>query len=237
MAATLGGAPLGQMALGRSPLASSGVPMVLVQQVISSLSGSLVVPEDVIADIFAYGAGGSGASVSGGSGGGASGGGGAAGYSRLLIPARSVLSWTGGAGGTSVGSPGSDVAGIIGTDATVSVDGRLIGTAQGGRAGTISGSAARSAATGFQINRYGGGAGEAGEFGGSSAGSAYGGGPGGFSDLFGNVTTSNGGAPTGGGAGVPTSAGFGAGGGAGPGQRYSGLGGYSLIVASLYRPA
>ena len=237
MAASLGGAPLGQISLGGAPLASSGAPMVLVRQVITSLSGSLVVPEDAIADIFAYGAGASGASVNSGSGTGAGGGGGAAGYSRLLIPARAVLSWTGGVGGTSVGSPGSDVAGVSGTDATVSIDGRLIGTAQGGRAGMTSGSAARSSATGFQINRYGGGAGEAGEFGGSSSGGASGGGPGGFSDLFGNVVPSSGGAPTGGGAGVPTAAGFGAGGGAGPGQRYSGIGGSSLIVANLYRPA
>ncbi len=233
MAATLGGAPLGQIALGRSPLASSGVPMVLVQQVISSLSGSLVVPEDVIADIFAYGAGASGASVSSGVPGG--GGGGAAGYSRLLIPARAVLSWTGGTGGKSVGGTGSDVAGINGTDATISVDGRLIGTAQGGRAGTTTGAAARSTATGFQVNRYGGGAGEAGEFGGSSSGSGYGGGPGGFSDLFGSVIPASGGAPTGGGGVPPTSAGFGAGGGGGVFQRYSGLGGFSLIVANLYR--
>lgn len=233
MSASLGGAPLGQIALGRRPLASSSVPMVLVRQVITSLTGSLVVPEDVLADLFAYGAGASGASVpvGGGPGGG---GGGAAGYSRLLIPARAVLSWTGGTGGTTVGGTGSAVAGIDGTDATISVNGRLIGTAQGGRAGTTTGAAARSTATGFQVNRYGGGAGEAGEFGGSSSGSGYGGGPGGFSDLFGSVIPASGGAPTGG-FGLPTSAGFGAGGGGGPFHRYSGPGGFSLIVANLYR--
>lgn len=183
-----------------------------------------------MADLFAHGAGGSGASVSGGAPGG--GGGGAAGYSRRLLPARSLLAWTTGSGGTSVGSPGNDVAGVNGADTTVSLNGVLLGTAQGGRGGVTSGLAARSLATGFQVNRYGGGTGEAGEYGGSSGGFGYGGGPGGFSDLFGAVVPGDGGYPT---SSIPTPAGPAAGGGAGISQRYSGYGGSGLVVINLYR--
>lgn len=230
MPMTLAGGALGQTSLGRMPLASAPLLLPLIQQVITSSSGSLSVPEDVMADLFAFGAGGGGASVSGfGSGGG---GGGSAGYSRLLVPARSVLSWTTGSGGTSVGYPGSDVAGVDGADTTVSLNGVLLGTAQGGRGGETSGAAARSFATGFQVNRYGGGGGEAGEFGGTS-GSSRGGGSGGFKDMFGAVASGDGGASTP--PSLPTPAPPGAGGGAGSSQRYSGYGGNGLVVVNLYR--
>lgn len=229
MPMTLAGGALGQSAMGRAPLASAPVPLLLIRQVITSSSGSLIVPEDCMADIFAFGSGGGGASVSGfGNGGG---GGGAAGYSRLLVPARSALSWIAGSGGTSVGSPGNDVAGINGADTTVSLNGALIGTAQGGRGGVTSGAAARSFATGFQVNRYGGGAGEAGEFGGTS-GSSSGGGSGGFNDMFGAVAPGNGGNPT---SSIPISAPTAGGGGAGVSQRYSGYGGSGLVVVNLYQ--
>lgn len=229
MPMTLAGGALGQSAMGRMPLASASVPLLLIQQVITSSSGSLILPEDVIADIFAFGAGGGGASVSGfGSGGG---GGGAAGYSRRLLPARSLLAWTAGSGGTAVGSPGNDVAGVKGADTTVSLNGVLLGTAQGGRGGLTAGLAARSLATGFQVNRYGGGAGEAGEFGGTSD-SARGGGSGGFNDMFGAVAPGNGGDPT---SSIPVPAPAAGGGGAGVSQRYSGYGGSGLVVVNLYR--
>ena len=230
MPMTLAGGALGQSAMGRMPLASAPVPPLLIRQVIASSSSSLIVPEDCLADVFAFGAGGGGASVTGASIGG--GGGGSAGYSRVLFPARAVSAWTIGRGGTSVGYPGSDVPGVNGADTTVSLSGVLLGTAQGGRGGVTSGLAARSFASGFQFNRYGGGGGEAGEFGGAS-GSARGGGGGGFSDMFGGVVPGDGGEATS--AGVPYTAALGGGGGGGVLQRYSGYGGSGLVVINMYR--
>lgn len=204
---------------------------VLVQQVLTSASGSLVTKEDCIADIFAFGAGGSGASRASGSSGGT---GGAAGYSRLALAARSLIAWNVGVGGLSAGNPGNDIAGQAGGDTTISINGVLLGTAGGGPGGLVAAPAPRSAATGFQINRYGGGSAEAGEFGGAS-GADRGGGGGGFSDMFEGVIGGAGGEaspPS-----VPTSASFAGGGGAGVSQRYSGYGGSGLVVINLYRLA
>lgn len=150
----------------------------------SSNDGSYTIPEPLLADIFAWGAGGGGAT-------GAStiptgGGGGSAGYTRMLLSPGDVISWTLGPSvrGVTASTSGGSNSGFNGVDTVVTVRDRVM-TAQGGRAGQPGSPAPRSFATGFDVNRYGGGSGEAGEFGAAAQpGGGAGGSAGGFSDMF-----------------------------------------------------
>jgi hypothetical protein len=196
-----------------------------------ALTGSLVLPEDALADIFAYGAGASGTASSAFPFGG---GGGSAGYSRLMLPRGTLVSWSIGPAGISNG-PG-DTDGKIGGDTTVSFDGVLYATAQGGRRPAGGSAAPRSTAMGFQHNRYGGGSGEPGEqgrLGPSGFNTVFGGGPGGFRDLFGEFASSMGNSAN---STPPAVAAYGAGGRCGSDSGYSAYGGSGLFVAFLYRP-
>lgn len=140
--------------------------------------------EPLLADIFAWGTGGTGGSHATTATGG---GGGSAGYARMLLSRGDTISWE-----VSPGLRGSNLAGSPspsnGNNTIVTVGGRVM-TAQGGRAGRNDGiAAARSIATGFDVNRYGGGSGERGEQGArtyfDTTSAAYGGGAGGFEDMF-----------------------------------------------------
>lgn len=222
--------PLGATVLGRYPLGEpiAGIPLA---GMINTLSGSYVTPADYIADVFAWGQGGTGASISGFSSGG---GGGAAGYSRLVLPIGSKLTWS--ASNSLLGSIGNY--GNNGADTVVSINGKTM-TAGGGRAGSNV-AAARSAAIGFQVNRYGGGSCEDGEFGGKRVGSGYlvghGGGAGGFRDLLPGLTGGGGAADLSSGSGAQVIPDYGGGGGAqSTGTQYSTWGGAGRVLILLYR--
>lgn len=205
----------------------------LVGKVSTSRVGSLTLTEDLLADIFAWAGGASGNAPGAGTPYG--GGGGSAGYSRLILPRGTLLAWAPGAGGTST----NNTSGVAGSDTTVSINGVVHGTCQGGRASNGSVAAARSTSTGFQVNRYGGGSNETGEQGTApvwlGTGSRVGGGAGGFNDLFagttgeGTTTNSNSGGST------PLTAQPGAGGDASVDTSYSVYGGYGRVEISLYR--
>lgn len=219
--------PLGGAALGRYPL---GVPIgdIPLAGIINTLSGSFVTPADYIADVFAWGQGGTGPSLASSpiySGGGA-----AAGYSRLLLPRGSSLSWL--ASGPLLGAgPGID--GQQGSATTITING-VVRSASGGNAGTNTPAARSTTAPGFQIARYGGGSSERGERGGEAFGE-WGGGAGGFRDIFPGLT---------GGSGVSGSVSSGAqvvpdyGGGGGymlGGSQYSTWAGAGRVLILLYR--
>lgn len=189
--------------------------------------GGLTLAEDLLADIFATAAGGSGGSSPTD---GRGGGGGAAGYSRLLLARGARIDWSIGVQGGS-----SNGAGTAGGDLVLTVDGQTM-TAQGGRAGTAGTgvSAGRASATGFQVNRYGGGSGERGQFGVApdSALAIDGGTSGGFSDLFGPYTSSF----SSGAAGLgPVPVASIGGGGRGGDTGFVGYGGAPLLTIFLYR--
>jgi hypothetical protein len=132
-----------------------------------------------------------------------------------------------GAGGASGGSGGSTM---------FSINGELHGSCAGGE-GPSSSSAGRRYATGFQINRYGGGSGERGEGGQPNifSGTSYGGGAGGFMDVFpgatGDVCDTN----TFGGSGIPPVAGIGAGGGCSTDSAASCYGGNGQVLILMFR--
>lgn len=223
--------PLGGAALGRYPL---GVPIadIPLAGVIDTRSGNYTMPADYIADIFAWGQGGTGASISGLS---AGGGGGAAGYSRLVLSRGTKVTWS--AQGPLIGVLGAN--GNDGTATTVNVNGKIM-TAGGGLGGSNV-AALRSTATGFQVNRYGGGSSEDGEFGGKKFGGSYlagnGGGAGGFRDLFPGFTGGDGAADLSGGSGGPQVVpDYGGGGGAqSTGTQYSTWAGAGRVLILLYR--
>ncbi len=202
----------------------------LPEVMISTSSGSYTAPADYIANIFAWGGGASGTSDATYTHGG---GGGSAGYSRLIIPAGIAITWL--AAAPRMGTT-AETSGNVGFDSIVTIDG-VIMTAQGGRMPSTS-PATRSMAAGFQVNRYGGGSGEAGEFGGAAGnGSALrgGGGAGGFRDIFLGLTGENGrGSTSSNGAQIVP--GVGAGGGANTsGSNWSTWGGPGLVLIQLYR--
>jgi hypothetical protein len=193
------------------------------------LSGSYNASEDLVADVFAYGGGAAGSAESALSFGG---GGGAAGHSRLLLARGQTISWTVGVGGRTVGPVSGS--GWDGGDTIVRIDGVVHGIAQGGRRPNGA-PAPRSSASGFQVNRYGGGSGERGEQGiigpfGNNV--IFGGSAGGFGDLFGINSSSVGNqfnnSP-------PNVAPYGSGGRCGSDTGYSAYGGSGLLVCFLYR--
>lgn len=185
-------------------------------------TGSFTAPEDLVADIFAWGGG-----ASGGGADGYGGGAGAAGYSRLVIPRGRTVSWSVGNAGYS-----NQGGGVAGGDTFIQVDGLTL-TAGGGRP-SGGAPAPRAYASSFQVNRYGGGSGEMGQFGAALiySGQQFGGTSGGFSDMFGPNTGGQHGVYSGGGA--PTVAGHGAGG-RGEGGGYSGYGGSGLVLIHFQR--
>lgn len=188
--------PLGENPLGRTPLGAQPKGAVLRSVIGTSspvnvgLSGNvLITAEDFLADVFAWGAGAAGTSsftlaerLGGG--------GGAAGYSRLLLPAGSRIEWAAGAATLGViGSP----SGVVGQDSTIAINGVIL-TAQGGRAPSYPSQAGQAVATGFQVNRKGGGGFGTGGEGGAAgnASDADGQGPGGFNDFMVAPTASRG---------------------------------------------
>jgi len=218
---------LGESPLGRYPL---GVQLddAKLAGLIDTRSGSYTTPADYLADLFAWGQGGTGNAVASNYHGG---GGAAAGYSRLLLPRGSSLGWT--SLGPRIGaSPGSG--GSVGGDTTITVNG-VVMTAQGGRAGSTV-AAGRALGSGFQINRYGGGTNEAGEFGGATTGADHsGGGAGGFRDLFLGRTGGDGSNGVGG-SGAQVIPDIGGGGGANvDGLDYSTWSGAGHVLILLYR--
>lgn len=234
MLTPLGVNPLGRLPLGAAPEGarlrsvigtSSSTGLGLVGQV-------LVTTEDYLADVFAWGGGASGTSSStlaerlGG-------GGGAAGYSRLLLPTGSRISWQ--AGAAQPGVVGQTI-GVVGNDSTVTIDG-VVMTAQGGRAPSYPTHAGQAVATGFQVNRKGGGGFGTGGEGGASGNNADadGQGPGGFNDIMGAPTASPGQAATNGNGGfvLPD---FGCGGGASTNSaNYSTWGGPGRVLILFWQ--
>lgn len=201
-------------------------------RMINTRSGQITLDAEYIADVFAWGAGGTGGSSANTYGGG----GGAAGYSRLMLPRGSRINWAS-AQPTVGGSVGSG-SGNQGGATTVTVNDVTM-TAQGGRAGVNFTPAAQAVATGFQVNRYGGGTGQVGEEGGgidSGGGIQYaGGGAGGFRDLFPGFTGGSGwrGLTGNGAFSIPD---VGGGGGANSnGSEYATWGGPGLVLILLYR--
>lgn len=183
MLTPLGSNPLGKLPLGAPP---EGLTLRSVIGTSSSLGvglagGVLITTEDYLADIFGWGGGGAGTSSNtlaeqlGG-------GGGAAGYSRLIIPAGSRIEWQ--AGAAQPGVVGMTT-GAVGNDTTITVNGMTM-TAQGGRAPSYPTKAGRAVATGFQVNRKGGGGPGIGGEGGAppNAEDGDGQGPGGFNDFM-----------------------------------------------------
>lgn len=203
----------------------------LARMINTRQGGALKLDEEYIADIFAWGAGGTGGSSASTYGGG----GGAAGYSRLLLPRGSVLSWS--SSQPTVGGDVGNTSGNTGVATNITVNDVTM-TAQGGRAGSTS-PAGQAIATGFQVNRYGGGTGQNGEFGGfidSGGGVQYaGGGAGGFRDIFPGFTGGSGwrGITDNGAFYIPD---VGGGGGANSnGSQYATWGGAGSVLILLYR--
>lgn len=182
--------PLGDRPLGRYPLGEQLCDVRLAGLIIGSRSAwdftnpeTYTLPRSLLVDMFAWGAGGTGGAALGGATGG---GGGAAGYARMILNAGENIIWSLGADTRGTTADGSTHWGANGVDTVVTVRGRVM-TAQGGRGGrTDNVGSGRAVATGFDVNRYGGGSGERGEFGaGSYGGGLYnGGGAGGFTDMF-----------------------------------------------------
>lgn len=201
---------------------------------------SYTLPETLWALIFCTGGGASGnvdAVTAGGNWYG--GGGGAAGHSKMLLPRATKLDWSVGKGATpDFGGGGSGKAGVFGGDTTLTINGVLHGTAQGGRAPGVSAPAGRSTATGFQVNRYGGGSGEAGQNGQPQilVGAPYGGGAGGFRDMYPGATGDASDTNTFGGGGVPPTAAIGAGGGCATDNSAACYGGNGQVLILMFRP-
>lgn len=232
--------PLGERPLGRYPLgvskdvnALAGVLDIMPAGIRdTAATGSYTTTAEYIADIFGWGEGGTGASATPTAYGG---GGAAAGYSRLRLPVFTKIDWSVAPprrGAASGGSSGSD-----GVDTVITLPGGVELRAQGGRRGTTAAAAGRAIATGFQVNRYGGGSGEAGEFGGGAGGAGVtnGGGAGGFRDLFPGLTGGDGYQGIGSGNGADYFPGYGGGGGAADGTNFSTWGGPGRVLILLYR--
>lgn len=189
--------PLGETPLGRYLLGEQTNNIRLAGLIIGSRSvfdanpASYVVQRAVIADLFAWGAGGTGGvHLTNGTGGG----GGAGGYARIQLNPGDVITWSLGPSVRGATASGSSSFGSNGVDTVVTVRGRVM-TAQGGRRGRDDAvGSGRAIATGFDVNRYGGGSGERGEFGAASYLNAIqsGGGPGGFTDMFPGLMQANG---------------------------------------------
>lgn len=234
MLTPLGANPLGRLPLGAPPEGarlrsiigtSSSTGLGLVGHV-------LVTTEDYLADIFAWGGGGAGTSSNtfaeclGG-------GGGAAGYSRLLLPTGSRIAWQAGAARPGVAGQTS---GAVGNDTTIAINGVTL-TAQGGRAPSYPTQAGQAVATGFQVNRRGGGGAFTGGEGGAGSNSegSDGQGPGGFNDILVAPTVSVGQSATVGNGGfiLPD---FGCGGGAATNSaNYSTWGGPGRVLILLWQ--
>jgi len=181
--------PLGVMPLGRKPLGEQKNDVRLAGLIIGSRSAwdfanpaTYTLTRSLLVDLFAWGAGGTGGAVLTNATGG---GGGAAGYSRMMLNAGETISWSLGPAVRGTTADGSPHFGSNGVDTVVTVRDRVM-TAQGGRLGRSDGiGSGRAIATGFDVNRYGGGSGERGEFGANSYGGIQsGGGAGGFMDMF-----------------------------------------------------
>lgn len=200
--------------------------------------GSYTLTETLWALIFCTGGGATG-NVDAVTGGGTyyGGGGGAAGHSKLMLPRGTLLEWNVGNGAIPpFGGGGSS--GAAGGSTTLTINGVLHGTAQGGRNPTVNSPAGRAVATGFQVNRYGGGSGEPGEFGQPqiNVGGRYGGGAGGFMDMYVGATGDNSDTNTWSGGGVPRGAAIGAGGGCSTDASAACYGGDGQVLILLFRP-
>lgn len=183
MLAALGTHPLGREPLGEGPRMPQLAGFILgVRGAFDTNTPSFTFAEPLVVDLFAWGAGATGGAhatlMTGG-------GGPAGGYARLLANPGDALSWTMGIDTRGAIGSGGGVGGANGMDTVVTFGNRVM-TAQGGRAGRVDGAGAtRAFATGFDVNRYGGGSGERGEYGATPySGMREAGTAAGFSDLF-----------------------------------------------------
>lgn len=170
---------------GDKPRRRAISPEILAAYEFPSGSGEIAITRPLVALIYAWGGGASGAS---GDGGATGSGGGAALYARVLLNTSDRIVYSIGAGGAGVAG---GAGGNNGGDTQVTIPGKRTMIAGGGKASA--GGRLGGVATGGDINRSGGAggtagsAGEAGEFGGAggspSGVNSGGGGSGGFSDL------------------------------------------------------